>query len=71
MKLINQQGHTVNVGDIVHDFRGKAAIVTGWQAPRHSGSTGRVNIKEMDERGLSASYYPGVYDLAWEGQSED
>lgn len=65
MRLINKQGSTVNIGDIVHDFRGKAAIVTDWALPKHSGSTGCVYIKEMDERGLTGGYYPSVYDLAW------
>jgi hypothetical protein len=65
MHLVNKHGVTINIGDIVHDFRGDAAIVTDWELPKHSGSTGRVYIKEMNERGTTAGYYPSVYNLTW------
>jgi hypothetical protein len=48
MRLLNKQGQPVNVGDVAHDFRGEAAIVTGWQEPAHEGSTGRVYVRTME-----------------------
>jgi len=66
MRLIKETtGVEVNTGDIVHDFRGKAAYVTGWATPRHSGSTGRVYVKEMNDQGFTGEYYPSVYGLKW------
>jgi len=54
-----------HLGDVAHDFRGEAAIVTGWQEPRHAGSTGRVYVKEMGDRGFTGEYYPSVYGMKW------
>lgn len=66
MKLIREKtGEQINTGEVVHDFRGDAAIITGWQEPRHSGSTGRVYVREMNEQGFEGSYYPSVYGLKW------
>ena len=66
MKLINSKTkQPVHIGEVAHDFRGKAAVITGWQVPQHTGSTGRIDIREMDEHGLSASYYPSVYGMEW------
>lgn len=66
MRLIKETtGEEVKTGDVVHCFRGKAAIVTGWAQPNHSGSTGRVHIKEIGERGFTGEYYPSVYGLKW------
>lgn len=50
----------VRVGDKVTDFRGKAAVVTGWMEPRHSGSTGRVTVKDA-----LGEFYPSVFNLEW------
>lgn len=66
MKLIREKtGEIVNVGDIAHDFRGKAAIITGWALPKTYGSTGRVYIKEMNDQGFTGEYYPSVYGMKW------
>ena len=66
MKLINEKtGNEVKTGAVVHCFRGEAAIVTGWAQPRHSGSTGRVYVREMNEQGFTGEYYPSVYGLKW------
>jgi hypothetical protein len=66
MRLIKEStGVEVKTGDIVHCFRGKAAYVTGWAPPKHSGSTGRVHVKEMSDRPFSGEYYPSVYGLKW------
>lgn len=66
MKLIREKtGEQINTGEVVHCFKGKAAIVTGWEPPRHEGSTGRVYVKEMKEGGFEMGYYPSVYGLKW------
>lgn len=66
MRLIKETtGEEVKTGEVVHDFRGKAAILTDWALPKHEGSTGRVYVKEMNERGLTGEYYPSVYGLKW------
>jgi len=66
MRLIKETtGEEVKTGDVVHCFRGKAAIVTSWAQPDHTGSTGRVHIKEIGERGFTGEYYPSVYGLKW------
>ena len=66
-RLIHKEdGRIVNVGDKVKDFRGLECEVTGWQEPTHSGSTGRVNVKQ--QRGTTVhhnQYYPGVFGLEW------
>lgn len=68
MRLIREStGTEVKTGEVVHDFRGEAAIVTGWALPNHSGSTGRVFIKEMSDQGFTGEYYPSVYGLKWVG----
>lgn len=66
MKLIYEKtGIEVQSGDIAHDFRGKAAVVTGWELPKSEASTGRVYVKEMNEQGFSGEYYPSVYGMKW------
>lgn len=69
MKLINKQGHTVNVGDIAHTFRGEPVVVVGMEEPRHSGSTGRVIVKTMDESRWQQSFYPSVCNMEWVGET--
>jgi len=67
MQLINEKTkQPVKTGDVVHDFRGRPAFVTGWATPRHGGSTGRVYVKIMSDHALDAEYYPSVYGLKWE-----
>lgn len=66
MRLVREStGEEVKTGEVVHDFRGKAAILTSWALPKSPASTGRVYIKEMNERGLTGEYYPSVYGLKW------
>lgn len=54
----------VERGEVVTDFRGDTATVTGWDEPRHPGSTGRVYVKPADAD-WTHGYYPSVYDLEW------
>ena len=68
MKLIYETtGKEVQSGDIAHDFRGDAAVITGWQEPRHAGSTGRVYVREMNDQAFEGAYYPSVYGMKWVG----
>jgi len=66
MKLINEKtGNEVKTGDVAHDFRGEAAIVTGWASPKSPASTDRVYVREMKEQGFTGEYYPSVYGMKW------
>ena len=55
-------GKVVVVGDAVTDFRGDAAIVTGWQAPHREGSSGRIHVRYKDDATGEAEYYPSVFN---------
>lgn len=63
-------GTPVKTGDIAHTFRGEAVIVTGRQEPRHSGSTGRVYCKSMDESKWDNAWYPSVIGAKWVGETD-
>lgn len=63
LRLIHTDGTPVKEGDTVTDFRGDTATVTGWQVPRHEGSTGRVYVREGETTG---AYFPSVYGLKWQ-----
>ncbi len=66
MKLVYENtGVEVQSGDVAHTFRGDPVIVEGWSEPRHTGSTGRVYIKEMRDHGCSGEYYPSVIGAVW------
>jgi len=54
----------VQIGDKVVDFRGSKAVVVAIEPPRHSGSTGRVHIKES-KSGPVMTYFPSVYGMKW------
>jgi len=64
MKLVHlATGLEVQRGEVVTDFRGDRATVTSWEAPRHSGSTGRVYVEA--EAGYNQGFYPSVFNLKW------
>lgn len=45
-QLITADGTPVPVGSVLPDSRGGGDwTVTGWEAPHHSGSSGRVNVE--------------------------
>ncbi len=58
MKLINENGYEVKIGDSVVDFRGEVVQVIDFTAPRQSSSTGRVYVKR--EHGTKREYFPSV-----------
>ena len=62
--LVNKQGTEVKRGDKAVDFRGEAHVVTGWQEPRHGGSTGRVLVKPLGGK-FESEFFPSVFDMAW------
>lgn len=70
LKLVHMNtGAEVEVGELVTDFRGDEAIVTGFEAPRHAASTGRVYVRPVDAD-WTQGYFPSVFDLEWIGRSD-
>lgn len=64
-KLINDKtGLEVSIGDKAVTFRGEAVTITGFEPPRHSGSTGKVYVT-YDEDGRRGGYYPSVIDCSY------
>lgn len=61
-KLIDEHGTEICPGDVVYDFRGDSHQVLSFEPPRHAGSTGRVNVRNM-VTGSTRSFYPSVFDL--------
>ena len=64
--LNNETGLEIQKGDKLTTFRGEVATVTGWTAPRHSGSTGHIKTD-------LGYHYAGVYGCTWhwvEGAAE-
>lgn len=64
IKLVNKTGAEVKRGDKAVDFHGESYVVTNWEHPHHSASTGCVYVKNvggMFERG----YFPSVFDMAF------
>ena len=52
--LVDSKHQPVSRGDVITNFRGERTVIDSVEAPRHSGSTGRVN-----------NFFPGVFDLQW------
>ncbi len=64
----DKTGKPVKVGDKLVS-RGERFIVTGWELPRHAGSSGRVNVKSV-KAGWSQQYFPHVFDLSFTNRSD-
>jgi hypothetical protein len=62
--VYEDSGVPVKIGDKVKDFRGGKAVVAAIEPPRHSGSTGRVHVREGSDDFIN-TYYPGVYGMHW------
>lgn len=56
----------VVLGQIVTDFRGDKAIVTGWEEPHKPSSSGRIYVKWDEDQTMDNSYYPSVFGAKWE-----
>ncbi len=63
--LKHPDGRTVKEGDEAKTFRGELVVITGWQQPRHEGSSGRVNVTFKNSPGSTRVFYPGVCNLHW------
>ena len=60
MKLINSKTkQEVKIGDMVTSFRGEKYEVRSWSEPHHSGSTGRMYVKNDQ---LDRELYPAVFN---------
>jgi hypothetical protein len=63
MKLISDvTGAELKVGERVKTFRDEWGTLTGFRAPSHEGSTGRVWV-QMDNRGYQSEFFPSVIDV--------
>lgn len=55
---LTHNGQPVQLGEILEDFRGDHARVTGGQAPHKPSSTGKIYTD-------AGHYYPSVFDCQW------
>jgi hypothetical protein len=69
LRLVNEAGEFVTWGDEVVSFRGERAIITSVEEPHKPASTGRVYVRWVED-GRTASFYPGVFNLHWEGRTD-
>ncbi len=59
--LINTETkRIVAVGDKLQTFRGEPVVVTGWQPPRHIGSTGRIYVTPEGYPAEFQAFFPSV-----------
>ena len=70
MKRLFIDGKPVELGQVVTDFRGDKAIVTGWDEPHKPSSTGRIYVKWDEDQTMSDSYYPSVFEAEWKETKE-
>jgi hypothetical protein len=70
MKLYNTKtNEPVKKDDQITDFRGERATVKGWTEPRHSGSTGRIDVRYEGTTG-SQEFYPSVFNCEFREESK-
>jgi hypothetical protein len=55
---LTYNGQPVTAGEILEDFRGDQARVTGGQAPHKPSSTGKIYTD-------AGHYYPSVFKCQW------
>lgn len=65
-RLVHRDGHVVEVGERVPDFRGEPLTVLGWRIGSHEGSTGRVLVKDPLASFGEREYFPGVIECTVE-----
>lgn len=51
----------IAIGDKVAGFRGETYILSGFQPPRHAGSTGRVDLRNPQDEYVG-EFFPSVID---------
>lgn len=59
LQLRNSENGAILAKGSHADIKGSPVEITGWQEPRHSGSTGRVYIRYLNG-GQDAEYFPSV-----------
>lgn len=52
-------GKPIKIGAKIKTFRNETVVVTGWRAPLHSNSTGRVYVK-WPGQGITGEFFPAV-----------
>ena len=70
MKSLFIDGKPVELGQIVTDFHGDKAVVTGWEEPYKTSSTGRIHVKWDEDQTMDSSYYPSVFGAEWKETKE-
>lgn len=55
---LTHNGQPVAAGEILEDFRGGHARVTGGRAPHHAASTGKIYTD-------AGNYFPSVFNCQW------
>jgi hypothetical protein len=58
--IIVKDGKRIAIGDTMKDSRGTAVLLSGFQPPRHEGSTGRVDLRAVIDNVYLGSFYPSV-----------
>jgi hypothetical protein len=61
--IVVKNGKQLAIGDTVKDYCGNDVILSGFQPPRHEGSTGRVDLRASINVYLG-SFYPSVVGAA-------
>lgn len=59
----------VAVGDRLVSFRGESATLAYIEPPHKPASTGRVYVY-WDWATQQSGYFPGVFNLVWEGRTD-
>lgn len=62
--LVNKTGAKAKRGDKLVDFRGNTCILTSWEPPQRSASTGRVYVKPVGGM-FETGYSPSVFNMAF------
>ena len=62
--IIVKDGQRIAIGDTVKDSRGTKVILSGFQPPRHAGSTGRVDLRSHSDNVYLGQFYPSVIGAA-------
>ena len=55
---LTHNGQPITAGEILQDFRGDYARITGGQAPHKPGSTGKIYTD-------AGNYFPSVFNCKW------
>jgi hypothetical protein len=59
MKLVDDDGVELKVGDIVSTFRGERVMIVGLEEPREFGKSGYIHARYLDAQWVN-HWYPSV-----------